>query len=154
MRATKDDHSQRGEPLQTGKTSGTNPKHSPIQVKHQRWFTFNACAGHKRGDWTWASHELGQWSWGWISNPKQTLETLNASEKFTWTLVKLNLQISRVNEIIASRPPGQAMPAIGCHLCLNLHKSWPSKKCTWNQREATNFRVLRNFVNLMAVFPI
>ena len=28
---------------------------------------------------------------------------------------KWNLQITRVNEIIASRPVGQAMPAIGCY---------------------------------------
>ena len=52
------------------------PKVKPVKsLETQRWRTFNACAGHTRGDWTWASHELGQWSWGWISNPKQTLET-------------------------------------------------------------------------------
>ena len=70
----------------------------------QRW-TIDA-AGYQGSYWTWPSHELGQRSWG-RNNVKCKMHQI--------VIDKWNLQITRVNEIIASRPVGQAMPAIGCY---------------------------------------
>ena len=71
-----------------------------------QWWTIDA--GHQGSYWTWPSHELGQRSWGG-NNVKCKMHQI------VIVIDKWNLQITRVNEIIASRPVGQAMPAIGCY---------------------------------------